>query len=55
VFGGRRTKEKSIRSGYLRYLFTGLLHAHSEADFLKLLPNRVKQTDIDAAAMKAVA
>jgi hypothetical protein len=44
-----------VFGGYLRYLFTGLLHAHSEADFLKLLPNRVKQTDIDAAAMKAVA
>lgn len=40
---------------YLRYLFTGLLHAQSEADFLELLPNRVKQADIDTAAMRAVA
>ena len=40
--------------GYLRYLFTGLIHAHSEADFLKLLPNRVEQVDIDAARDGAV-
>jgi transposase len=41
--------------GYLRYLFTSLLHAHSEADSLKLLPNHVKQAEIDAAGIRAVA
>lgn len=41
--------------GYLRYLFTGLLQAHSEADLLKLLPNRLEPSDIDAVAMRAVA
>lgn len=41
--------------GYLRYLFTGLLYAQSEADFLKLLPNQVNQADIHAAAIRVVA
>jgi len=39
---------------YLRYLFAKLPLAQTEADFLKLLPNRVAQTDIDAAGDGAV-
>jgi hypothetical protein len=39
----------------MRYLFTNLPLAQSEADFLNLLPNRVNQPAIDTAGNGAVA